>query len=116
MKRAVLYYKSSWEPAYIHMQSKTEWDTAAFRRCQDHYGWQTIEILIPQGGRQFVLTDNHGKWDNPAPYCRRKVGKNYFLNTGGRYAIFKGELVRIRRRGYPILLVSDIDGTLIEHN
>jgi hypothetical protein len=62
------------------------------------------------------MTNEQGSWDNPAPYCKRRSGANYFLTTGGRYALFKGELIRLRNRFAPVLLVTDIGGTLIEMN
>ena len=41
------------------------------------------------------------------------AGQTFTLPTSGRYAIYKNELLEIKRNLFNILLVSDLDGTLI---
>jgi hypothetical protein len=63
-----------------------------------------------------VVTDGLEDWDNPAPWNRRTQNRNYFLRKGGRYALYRGELIRLRRKFPPSMIVTNIDGTLFERN
>jgi hypothetical protein len=78
-KKAVLYYRSGWKSAYIHMSDHSGWETSQLTRSEQYSGWYQIQVVVPQNGRAFVMTNGEGGWDNPAPACKRQSASNYFL-------------------------------------
>lgn len=62
----------------------------------------------PAGQLAFALHDGQGRWDNPggAP------GRNYNTDRAGAYRLAHGAL-QLLPPALPLLLVSDLDGTLV---
>jgi hypothetical protein len=78
MKKALIYYRSNWEQAFIHLPVDEIWTSVPMKIDLNHYGFHEIQIDIPDEGREFVVTDGV-VWDNPAPWNKRTRGNNYFL-------------------------------------
>ena len=106
-----LVYHSGWVNPLLHCSlSGGPWQDLHFTRTE-RYFWHTIDISPPC---EFVLTDGRGNWDNPAPHCAYRSGNNYEINNPGQYALFRGEVIPITPATKRVLLVSDLDGTLLE--
>lgn len=54
-----------------------------------------------------MFTDGEGQWDNPPD------GQNYTVHSEGTYAVFRGRIIPIDSTRKSILLISDLDNTLI---
>lgn len=108
-----LFYHSGWANPLLHCSlAGGPWQDLHFARTERHY-WHYVQCSSPC---EFVLTDGRGNWDNPAPHCSHSSGQNYEINHPGKYAIFRGEVIPILPNPKRILLISDLDGTLLEEN
>ena len=105
---SVVYYWSGWKKPYIYHSVKGEWSTTAMNPTHKHH-W--FCFYLTESPSDFVLTDGKGSWDNP-----QNGKQNYTIPKEGRYAVYKGELLEIQDNYKPLLLITDIDGTLLENN
>ena len=98
----------------------TEWEYPRVRFAREGRGWdeEGMEVMV-SGDRwmiyidaedgedvEFVITDTKGNWDN-AP-----GGGDYSVSAPGAYELNGGILRRLTPAA-PILIVSDIDGTMV---
>lgn len=65
-----------------------------------------VMITFDEFFTDFVFT-NGSKWDNPGPNL------NYKLTRPGSYAVYHGKLIEIIPSKKPVLLVADLDNTLV---
>lgn len=108
-----LFYHSGWASPLLHCSlAGGPWQDLHFTRTERHY-WYSVQCASPC---EFVLTDGRGNWDNPAPQCAYSSGQNYEINAPGQYAIFRGNVVPVVPTSKRILLISDLDGTMLEEH
>ncbi|CAG9334481.1 unnamed protein product [Blepharisma stoltei] len=99
-----IYYRSSWNPCYIHAPVGGHWSSHPMSAHPERRKWLTITI---EDIKEFVFTNGNEKWDNPSP------GQNYKITGPGAYAVFHGKIIEIKPAKRPVLLISDLDNTLI---
>ena len=110
MEMATVFYHSGWKTPLVHINAGDGWydlPLSSTARCF----WFSVTFPVPS---RFVFTDGAGHWDNPALQCTNVIGRNYSLTEPGRYAGYKGDIIRLREGGRPVLLITDLDGTLLE--
>lgn len=115
--RLQLHYRSSWlQPILHHSLRGGEWSSAAMQPVVSGGGWWKAANLHVDAGAahgggvgapllEFVLTDGQGAWDK-AP-----DSENYAIAEPGAWALRDGQLARVATP--PVLLVSDLDDTMI---
>jgi hypothetical protein len=103
-----IYYHSTWIPAYLHTPVKGVWTSLVTSPLREKRYWHfaMFEGCI---GQDFVMTDCSGGWDNPSD------GGNYKVPSA-RFALFKGTLVPVQENSDHILVISDLDSTMIGDN
>lgn len=110
---ATIFYRSGWKTPIVHCDAGSGWRDLPMSRTERCH-WFQAEVQVPC---RFVFTDGSDQWDNPAADCSRVSGRNYSVTESGRYAVFKGDLILLREGCKRVLLISDLDSTLIEeHN
>ena len=107
---ASIFYHSGWKAPLLHVNSDGSWRDLPLSRTDRRF-WFSGALPVPC---RFVFTDGAGHWDNPSSQCTSVTGRNYSLSEPGSYAAFKGDLLRIREDCKPVLLITDLDGTLLE--
>ena len=99
----LIFYYTTWSPCYIHTSYEGCWKSIQMARHPYKREWVEIDL---KEAEEFVFTDGQGHWDNP---CQ---GQNYKNPGGSQIAVYRGSVIRIEN-AEPILLVSDLDNTLI---
>mmetsp|Transcript_333 Transcript_333/g.353 ORF Transcript_333/g.353 Transcript_333/m.353 type:complete len:82 (-) Transcript_333:598-843(-) len=68
-----------------------------------------MQITIPKL-EEFVFTDGMNYWDNPID------SQNYKISGAGVYAVFHGRVIQINTKPSHLLLITDLDNTLVGWN
>jgi sucrose-6-phosphatase len=98
-----VYYHTGWNPCYIHIMYEGTWKSLKMSPHDTRLGWQQISL---EEINEFVFNNGNGQWDNPSPGCNYK-------NPGCRVlAVYGGKEIPVDPAS-PIILVSDLDNTLI---
>lgn len=105
---SIVYYWTGWKRPSIYYSSKGSWVLSVMNPTHKHC-W--FCFYLPETACEFVLTDGNGCWDNP-----QDSEQNYFIAKEGRYAVYKGKLLEVQDNPKSVLLITDIDGTLLENN
>jgi sucrose-6F-phosphate phosphohydrolase len=104
-----IFYRTGWKPAFIHAPINGKWQSLRMEPVADKKHWAFLHL--PDTPGEFVFTDGAGHWDNPADGIR-----NYTISKPGRYAVYRGKVIPIQRTPREVLLVTDLDGTLLENS
>ena len=106
-----IFYHTAWSTPVIHCSvMNSPWHDTPLVRTSRHF-WYTVEVdSYPVS---FVFTDGHGHWDNPSSACVSSRSHNYYVSAPGRYAVFRGDIVPISPASRRVLLITDLDGTLV---
>jgi sucrose-6F-phosphate phosphohydrolase len=99
----IVYYHTSWSPAFIHTSYEGSWRSLPLSRHPTRHNWQQIQLASLS---EFVFTDGQHQWDNPSP------GQNYRNPGCAALAVYRGAVLPVLP-SEPILLISDLDNTLI---
>jgi hypothetical protein len=100
-----VYYYTGWTLAYLHTAVADKWNSLPLNPLPGKRFWHFITFDV-QLGQDFAMTDGAGGWDNPYG------GGNYEI-TSTRLALFKGKVISIEENSSPILVISDLDSTMI---
>mmetsp|Transcript_7956 Transcript_7956/g.15502 ORF Transcript_7956/g.15502 Transcript_7956/m.15502 type:complete len:360 (-) Transcript_7956:1551-2630(-) len=100
-----LYYNSGWREAFIHTLILNSWTSLPTTPLRGKRFWHFIQFSGVVG-QEFVMNDGAGHWDNPYG------GGNYCVPST-RFALFKGKLIPVVDNSDHILLISDLDSTMI---
>ncbi|KAH8584345.1 sucrose-phosphatase-like HAD superfamily hydrolase [Cryptosporidium sp. chipmunk genotype I] len=133
MVRVQLFYNSAWERVFFYsdeqenlFDGEQKWVFREMRPVEQILDWHTVELETKRAFLEFVLCNTEKtEWDNPpSSYCR----KNYFISIkdaeresgkeakkGLKFCLKDGDLSHIVPRS-PIVVVTDLDGTLIGHD
>jgi hypothetical protein len=103
-----VYYYTGWTLAYLHTAVSGKWTSLPTNPLPGKRFWHFM-TFDAQLGQEFVMTDGAGGWDNPFG------GGNYEI-TSPRLALFKGKVITIEENSKPILVISDLDSTMIGDN
>eukprot|EP00922_Rhytidocystis_sp_ex-Travisia-forbesii_P019056 GHVS01028280.1.p1 GENE.GHVS01028280.1~~GHVS01028280.1.p1 ORF type:complete len:433 (-),score=97.74 GHVS01028280.1:82-1380(-) len=144
--RFEVYYYTAWKPAYVRYRRLCEhtWHHHEMLDCSElsHPGWYRIYVEVKEGMECVFCNADKSCWDNPPPRCG---SANYILDSsqlpanyeppplpaeetapvagtassssGGRvvFTIVEGEVALVCG-GRPVLVVTDLDGTLLGHD
>ena len=100
----IVYYYSGWQHCYIHTVYEGCWKSLQMSPHPTRRGWHQITLNYLD---EFVFNDGLGNWDNPSP------GANYKNPDGKVIAAYRGAVLKVETTKIPILLISDLDNTLI---
>ena len=99
-----VYYFSSWESCFIHTVYEDSWKSFPMLPHLIRRGWYQISL---DSLDEFAFNDGLNHWDNPSP------GENYKALNGKVLAVYRGAIIIVEPTTNPILLISDLDNTLI---
>jgi len=111
-----LFYKTGWDEAAVHFcphGSSDAWHTEPLSNVTGAPGWKMATLSSAPLGAEFVVCDGEGsQWDNPPPEVG---GQNYKTpNCAGAWSLRDGRVMRVHD-GAPVLVISDLDNTMIGH-
>lgn len=111
--RVTLFYSSAWPEVYCHyaIAGSSSWKDVQLACVGSSGGrWKSACVDVGNSSRkpllQFVMTDGKGQYDKAVQ------DRNYQVDRPGAYTLEHGMLQK-QTVGDPILLVSDLDGTMV---
>ncbi|KAF8062739.1 SPP1 [Scenedesmus sp. PABB004] len=110
-----VFYRTTWPTAKLHGSLQGgAWRDFPLAKINDAPSkWLSATIPLAPGAPadapllEFVVTDGGANWDKPA------AGGNYTITAPGRYALRRGALSALREGPPPVMVVSDLDGTMV---
>jgi len=113
-----LFYKTGWPRCAVHYRAVggDSWFTEPLADVEGAPEWKST--VLEKGAAEFVMRNEEGTaWDNPPP----ELGtKNYEPKMpgapegSGTWTLAGGRLMRVTE-GPPVLIVSDLDHTMVGH-
>lgn len=113
-----LFYQTDWERAAIRFclgADSGDWRTEPLVDVPGALGWKQVDLASGPGHVEFVMSnEEQTAWDNPPP---ESGGQNYRIPKEiGAWTLRQGRLTRVAVEDEPLLVVSDLDNTMVGHS